>query len=193
MAMIRPMNQMVVGPLFIVGKEVGDAYEQAMEAILGHPQLSKFQYLLTVEDDNLPPPDGLVRLYEAIEGKVTGQRYDAVGGLYWTKGREGQPMIYGDPKRLPKDFMPQIPLVDTVQACNGLGMGFTLFRMSMFKDKRLEKPLFKTEQQYTPGVGVSMFTQDLRFFHRAGALGYKIACDTRVKVGHLDIEGDYVW
>ena len=37
--------------------------------------------MLTLEDDNLPPPDGLLRLYESIEAGP----YDAVGGLYWTR------------------------------------------------------------------------------------------------------------
>ena len=36
----------------------------------------------------------------------------------------------------------------------------------------------------------SSYTQDLKLFENAGKLGYKFACDSRVKVGHYDIEND---
>jgi len=93
MSIIRPMNQMVYGPMFVKGFEVGEAYNNAIEMILSNPELSKFKYLLTIEHDNLPPPDGLLKLYENID------KYDVVGGLYWTKGEEGQPIGYQSPMR----------------------------------------------------------------------------------------------
>jgi hypothetical protein len=76
-----------------------------------------------------------------------------------------------------------------VQPCNGLGMGFTLFRMSMLKDARLPRPLFKTQQ----GLGLGSMTQDLYFFNNARELGYTIASDNRVRVGHYDAREDIVW
>jgi hypothetical protein len=72
-------------------------------------------------------------------------------------------------------------------------MGFTLFKMEIFKNKKLQKPFFQTVQSYTPGVGTQGYTQDLKFFENAGKLGYKFACDSRVKVGHYDIENDHMW
>jgi hypothetical protein len=183
MGLMTPMNQQVVR-LFVSGMEVGAAYEQAFETILGHPQLSTWPYVLTLEEDNLPPPDGLLKLYESIE------EYAAVGGLYWTKGEAGQPMIYGNPEGV-LDFVPQPPRMDTVQECNGLGMGFTLFRTEVFRS--LERPWFKTQQEWRPDAGVGMYTQDLYFFERARKAGYKVACDTRVKVGHLDPATGMVW
>ncbi len=39
---------------------------------------------------------------------------------------------------MPMNFIPQVPTADTVVPCNGLGMGFTLFRIEMLKDKRFE-------------------------------------------------------
>lgn len=117
---------------------------------------------------------------------------------YYTIGMEqtgegGQPMIYGDPKAVPKSFIPQVPQLDTLQECNGLGMGFNLFKLNVFKDPRLPKPFFKTYQNYEPGVGARSYTQDLYFYENAGKLGYRFACDTRIKVGHLDYEADIVW
>jgi hypothetical protein len=181
MSLMRPMNQPFVGPIFIENDEVGCAYQKAFEMVLDNPELAKqFKYILTVEEDNIPPPDGLLKLYESIED------YDCIGGLYWTKGEAGQPMIYGDPKVMPRNFVPQVPLPNTIQHCNGLGMGFNLWKIDMFK--KLPRPWFKTVQEVGKG-----FTQDLWFFNNASAAGFKFACDTRVKVGHLDPVTGIVW
>jgi hypothetical protein len=190
--MINPMNQRFLR-MMVIGMEVGEAYSSSVENILANPDLAKWKYILTLEEDNMPPPDGLIKLIESIN-----QGYDAVSGLYWTKGPGGQPMIYGNPDEMPRNFIPQIPKENTIQPCNGLGMGFTLFKMDLFKDKKLTKPFFKTMGEYTPGVGTQVFTQDLYFFNQALPLGYKFACDTRVKVGHYDMEGicgqpDIIW
>ena len=183
--LIVPMNQKFTW-FPILGMEVGAAYENAIEMILANPELSKWKYLLTFEWDNVPPPDGLLKLIEGIDD------YDVVGGLYWTKGEGGQPMIYGDPKDMPRAFRPQVPQQDTLQQANGLGMGFNLFRLDMFKDPRFERPWFKSQQEVGP-KGTSIYSQDLYFYEKAGSLGYRFACDTRVKVGHLDIANDFVW
>jgi hypothetical protein len=174
------MNQQFVGPIFITNAEVGDAYNKAVEMILDNPQLAKFKYLLTVEHDNIPPSDGLLRLYEGME------KYDGVGGLYWTKGETGQPMIYGDPNVMPRNFIPQVPRPETLQHCNGTGMGFNLFKIAMFK--KMPRPWFRTVQEKDKA-----FSQDLWFFNNAAGYGYKFACDTRVKVGHLDFSTGTVW
>ena len=187
MGMLPMMNQKFIR-IFMIGMEVGEAYSQCIEMILTHPDLQNWKYILTLEEDNMPPPDGVIKLVESIQ-----HEYSAVGGLYWTKGEGGQPMIYGDPAVMPRNFIPQIPRVDTLQECNGLGMGFTLFKISMFKDKRLPRPLFRTVSEIVPNKGGQTFTQDLWFFNNALPLGYKFACDTRVKVGHYDIDRDIVW
>lgn len=185
MGLLTPMNNAFVR-LFVSGMEVGDAYNSAVETILGHPQLQNFKYLLTLEEDNLPPPDGLLKLHESIG------EFAAVGGLYWTKGEGGQPMQYGDPKSI-LSFQPQVPKPESLNECNGLGMGFTLFRLEVFKDKKIPKPWFKTVQQWDPQTGAQVGTQDLYFFGNARKAGYRVACDTRVRVGHLDVESGIVW
>ncbi len=114
MGLMMPMNNAFIR-LFVAGAEVGEAYNAAVELILAHEQISKFKYLLTLEEDNMPQPDGLLKLYESIDG------YAAVGGLYWTKGEGGQPMIYGDPNGV-LSFRPQQVRLETLQECNGLGM-----------------------------------------------------------------------
>lgn len=163
-----------------VAMEVGDAYNHCIEMILASPDLKDWKYVLTLEEDNIPPWDGLLRLLEAIEDS----KFDAVGGLYWTKGEQGQPMIYGDPRE-PVNFRPQPPVPDTLQECHGLGMGFTIFRLDVFK--RLAAPWFVTVQEQH-GMG----TQDLYAFGNMRKAGMRVACDTRIKVGHVDSEGT-VW
>lgn len=189
MGLIRPMNQKVIGPVFVTKMEVGHAYTEAAKWIINDPELRSWKYMLTLERDNMPPPDGLIKLIESMENG----KYDAVGGLYWTKGEGGQPMIYGDPQTLPRNYLPQVPVPDMVQPCNGLGMGFTLFRIKMLQDPQLEWPLFKTVQEYTPGRGTNLGTQDLFFFEQASRLGYKFASDNRVLVGHYDEKEDRIW
>lgn len=189
MSLMAPMNQKFLR-IFVAGLEVGDAYNSAIEMILANPELSKWKYILTMEEDNMPAPDSLLKLYEAIN---TPPGYAVVGALYWTKGEGGQPMIYGNVKDIPKNFIPQVPLIDQLQECNGLGMGFNLFRLDMFKDPKLQRPFFKTLQEHTPGVGTKVYTQDLRFFEDAGKYGYRFACATNVKCGHFDATNDIVW
>lgn len=184
--LMTPMNQKFVRML-VSGYEVGKAYSAAIEQILANSDLAQWKYVLTLEEDNIPPPDGLLKLYENMD------KYDAIGGLYWTKGPGGQPMCYGAPDQFPRNFIPQIPKPEDITHCNGLGMGFTLFKMEMFKDARLPRPLFETKQVYEPGKGSQCYTQDLKFFEEAGKLGYKFACDSRVKVGHYSLAEDIVW
>ena len=182
--LMAPMNQNFFR-LPLRNMEVGDAYNEGIKSILDNPELSKWKYVLTLEEDNAPPPDGLLKLYEGI------QKFDAVGGLYWTKGECGQPMIYGNPKQVPKDFVPQLPVTDTLQECNGLGMGFTLFKLSMFK--KMKPPWFRTLQEFVPGQGARAATQDLYFFQNAAKEGFRFACMTSVKVGHWDSTTQTMW
>jgi hypothetical protein len=172
----------VLAKMCVEGLEVGKAYNEAISQVLGNPQLSKFPYILTVEEDNTPPADGALLLFESIA------EYDAVGGLYWIKGEGGSPMIWGDPKE-PYTYVPQVPKKDAVQQCNGLGMGFTLFRTEMFRN-----PGFEYGKWFqTLGDGKTLMTQDLYFFKRAAELGYKFACDTRCKVGHYEATTGTIW
>jgi len=164
--------------------EVGEAFSTSIQGILDHPEFSKWEFLLTIEHDNLAPSDGIVALIKHMEAHP---ELSVIGGLYWTKGEGGVPQIWGDPKDAIPNYRPQPPdpnggLVE----CCGTGMGFTLWRLKIFKDERLRKPWFKTVADST-GVG----TQDLYFWGDARKYGYRcaIACD--VKVGHLDHIGAF--
>lgn len=164
-----------------VGMEVGEAFSTAIENILAHPQLQNYKYICTVEHDNIPPADGLVRLLAQMEAHP---EFSWISGLYFTKGPEGVPQIWGDP-RDPTNYRPQVPIPNALQECCGTGMGFAVWRLSMFKDPKLRKPWFKTQ---TEG-GVA--TQDLYFASDARQHGYRCAVDTSIQVGHLDFTGQF--
>lgn len=177
---VFPPNQGVVR-ILAQGCEVGDAYSKAIEGVLAHPELKNWEFLLTVEQDNAPPPDGLLRLIEAMEKHP---EYAAISGSYWTKGPGGVWQGWGDPKDALLNFRPQIPVPGTIQEVCGLGMGFCLFRLSVFKDPRLPRPLFQTKK----GSG-GCATQDLSFWQEARKFGHRCAVDVDCHVGHYDLTG----
>lgn len=183
--LIFPPNQ-GVARLLALGMEVGDAYSTAIEQVLAHPDLSGWEYVLSLEHDNAPPQDGLLRLLADME---THKEFACIGGLYFTKGEGGVAQIWGDPRDPLLNFRPQPPdAAGGIVECCGTGMGFNLWRMSMFKDKRLPRPLFQTKAS-KEGVG----TQDLAFWAEARKYGYRAAVDCSVKVGHYDHAQDLMW
>lgn len=182
--LIFPPNQGVVR-ILAQGMEVGEAYSQAVEQILAHPELGKWEYLLTLEHDNVPPADGVLKLIARMEANP---RLSCVGGLYWTKGEGGVPQIWGDPADPVLNFRPQAPNPGQLVECCGTGMGFNLWRLKMFRDERLRRPWFVTRADAN-GVG----TQDLYFWADARKYGLRCAVDCDVLVGHHDQATDTVW
>ena len=176
-SLIFPPNNPVFR-IAALGQEVGEAYNNAIHSVLCHPELSNWEYILTIEHDNIPPPDGLIKLLRRME---MNPQFDCIGGLYWTKGEGGLPQIWGDPKDPILNFRPQPPIPGQLVECCGSGMGFNLWRMSLFKDDRLRKPWFKTQSGYD-----GMITQDLYFWSDARKHGIRCAIDCDVLVGHYD-------
>lgn len=187
-----PPNNGVV-KIAALGDEVGVAYSNAIESILNHPDLSKWEYVLCIEHDNVVPPDGVVRLVERMEQHP---EFAAIGGLYFTKGPGGCAQIWGDVKDPLINYRPQIPdPTGGLVECYGVAQGFTMFRLDLFKDSRLRRPWFKT---LNGKEGLGMSTQDLYLWNDLRQYGYRCAIDCSVKVGHQDIDGSfgikgYIW
>jgi len=174
-----------VARIATIDAEVGEAYSTTIEQVLAHPELGKWEYLLTIEHDNMPTADGVLKLLERMEANP---RFACIGGLYFTKGLGGVPQIWGDPKDPVLNFRPQLPDANGgLVECNGTGMGFNLWRMSMFRDKKLRRPWFVTQKK--DGIA----TQDLYFWSDAKKHGYRCAVDCSVKVGHYDAATDTVY
>lgn len=178
-----------VARIAAIGMEVGEAYSTAIEGVLAHPVLKDWEFALCIEHDNMPPPDGVLRLLERMEEHP---EFAGIGGLYFLKGQGGLPsghaQIWGDVNDSVINFRPQLPDPDGgLVECCGLGMGFTMFRMSMFKDKKLRRPWFVTQKK--DGIA----TQDLHFAMDAKKHGYRFAVDCGCKVGHYSSEEDCVY
>lgn len=181
---------------FAVGDEVGKAYDKMVSNVLTHPELGTWKYIMTIEDDNIIPPDAHIRLLESIE---FGPKFDAVSGLYWTKGDINMPMAYGDPDEYartgilefrPRDIREAVRRSQLVPV-NGIAMGCGLWRMDMFRE--MEPPWFVSCSDVLPDKGPVSFTQDLWFCKNARAAGKRFAVDCRVRVGHMDLATETVY
>jgi len=169
---------------FVTGAEVGQAYDDQVADILAHPELGQWKYILTIEDDTLPPPDAVLRLVESIELGP----FDGVGGMYFTKGELNMPMAYGDPEEYARtgvlDFRPrdirQALARGQVMEVNGIAMGCSLYRTETFR--RFPRPWFQTLNE----VGVGAATQDLFWCAKARRGGARFAVDMRVCCAHAD-------
>lgn len=184
-SLIFPPNNAVVR-ILAQGMEVGEAYSSAIESVLASPELRDFEFVLTVEHDNVPPPDGVLKLLERMEAHP---EFACVGGLYFTKGEGGVAQIWGDPADPVLNFRPQVPRPGELVECCGTGMGFNLWRTAMFKDERLPRPLFRTLASAEEGA----MTQDLYFWREARKYGYRCAIDCGVPVGHHDHSTGVTW
>jgi len=191
LTLIAPMNQKR-GWLFAKGHEVGRAYDAMITQILADPHLKGFKYILTLEDDNLPPPDAHMRLLESIR-LGPGAGFDAVSGIYFTKGQFNMPMAYGDPEEFRRtgalDFRPldvrRALELGRVVPVNGIAMGCALWRLDLFR--AVPPPWFVTVADVIPERGTQVMTQDLYFCRQARERGKTFAVDCRVRVGHLDV------
>jgi len=185
MSLAFPPNNGVVR-ILAQGMEVGEAYSNAVEQIITNPELSKWEYILTVEQDNVVPADGVIKLIERMDEHP---EFACIGGLYWCKGPGGCAHVWGDINDPQPNFRPQPPDVNGgLVECYGTSMGFNLWRISMFLDERLKRPWFKTLNG-KDGVGVG--TQDLTYWSDARKYGYRCAVDCGVRVGHIDYDGSF--
>jgi hypothetical protein len=181
---LMPMMNQRKYMFFVSGAEVGRAYDEMVAMVLAHPELGTCRYLMTIEDDTLPPQDAILRLTESIEIGP----FDGVGGMYWTKGDYNMPMIYGDPAEFARtgrlEFGPRDPTEALERGgiieCNGIANGCTLFRMQAFRD--VPGPWFQTLNE----AGVGAMTQDLFWCRKARLAGKRFAVDCRVRCAHAD-------
>jgi hypothetical protein len=186
--LVFPPNQAMV-PMFIKGAEVGAAFQAAIDITLANPGLRDFEYVLTIEHDNIcSQGNEVLKLLSAMEKNP---EYAAISGLYWTKGEGGVPQIWGDIRDPVQNYRPQIPVPGQVIESYGIGMGFALYRMSMFREleaKKVEKPWFKTLGKDPDDRGVG--TQDLYFWGQvARPNGFRCAVDCSTTVGHIADDG----
>ena len=214
-----PMNQFRTSRLSAVGMEVGAAYNlltrivtdrKTATEVLGSKEYADMvlgcRFVLTTEEDNVLPPDGIQKLLTAIYtcpdcGREVGvhcagkkrqckqcsewrcekghKGYDAVAGLYAVKADPPIPMAFGDPKKGPNDFKPR-SVMRAYKAAKVLEVNGIPMGFSLFRKdmfRQMSKPWFQTSQGHT---------QDLFACKKAKReFGARFAVHCGVVVGHL--------
>lgn len=198
--LITPVNHKFT-KLFMVDGEIADSYNTGILGIINHPELSKCRWLLTMEDDNLPPPDGLLKLVESmITHEQNDDKYWALSGLYWTKPSrdviEHAPIAWGCPDLGEWNLMtPPLKEDGSVTQCCLIPQGFTLYDLNIFR--KLPYPWFKTVEKFDPtlpSLDQSIATtQDNYLFEAMWKEGMKVGVRADVSVGHLDSKTNQIW
>lgn len=168
-------------------------------------------WLLLVEEDNVLPPDCFLRLNEYIRS----EEIPVVSGLYYTKSRPAEPMVY---RGRGNSFYTDWKVGDKVWV-DAVPTGCILIHRSILQLLWNESPEYKAGDVltrrvfYTPevswfdpekGVNNSVGTSDMEFcsrlimgkvFERAGwpkigKMEYPFLIDTSLKIGHITQAGE---
>lgn len=154
----------------------GQRSEYAREVLIKEFLKGKAEYAFIVDTDMLYPPNVLPRLMSHGKKMVT--------GLYFSRGDidRAYPVVF---KKEPLDKWPKTRYFDypdnslvEVGAC---GHGCLLIHREVLE--RMDPPY----SQLGPFGDRPLVGSDLRLCLRARELGYKIWCDTSIKLGHLTI------
>lgn len=175
--------------------------------------ITETKFILTTEEDNILPSNAITGLMGSLYtcpdcGKDVAARgghrdaalfeawtcedghpgYDAVSGLYFTKGLPPRPMAYGDPANGPDDFTPRsvdraIKDKATIEV-NGIAMGCAIWRKPLIE--KVSQPWFQTTPTDVKN-GHGGGTQDLFFCKKAKTeAGARFGVNCGVKIGHMN-------
>ena len=126
--------------------------------------------VLWIDSDMVFEDDLMLRLGEDLDAG-----WDMVGGIYFRREVPTSPLVYrqidGETGKVEvwKDYPP-----DQLFQCAGYGFGAVMMTTELLRRVG--------DYAFTPMAHLS---EDLSFCARAQAVGAKIACDSRVKVGHV--------
>lgn len=128
------------------------------------------QFLLFVDSDMVFGSESLMRLMTRM---VADRDRSIVGGITYKRRPPFEPCILNRKGKKWVYCNVSDPL--GLYEVDGIGMGFTLIRTSVFKD--LKKPYFKLDRK---GM-----REDLNFCLNARNAGHRIFVDTAIQIGHL--------
>jgi hypothetical protein len=104
----------------------------AQNMIINEAVQSGYEWLLLIEDDTIPPPDGLIRFNEYIRHA----KYPVVSGLYFTRSDPSDPMVY---RGRGNSFYTKWKLGDLVWA-DGVPTGMLLLSCKLLKLMWIDAP-----------------------------------------------------
>lgn len=195
MQLQKPMNHRHA-MFFVSNDEVAIAYNRAIKNVLDNEQsLGRYEYVLTLEDDNIVPSMALLLLLDSIQ--TSG--FDVMAGLYYMKNAMAVPMAFGRPgvrdgsgeMDWSSVDMTQAIMEKRVEEVNGVACGCTLWKMDLFRE--FAYPWFTTFVHHKNGTTVEASTQDIAFCKKLREKGKRIGVDARVGVGHLDVRTGTIW
>ncbi len=151
---------------------------RARNRIVNAAIANQFDYLLMLDDDHIVPHDLVVRLIGHMKAHP---EYAAIGALYFQRGGSYEPVLMRR-KSLEKDdwrfsFIrhdDDILMNPGLHEIDILGGGCMMFRVRVLE--KLMPPYFVPE--------IEMGT-DISICSRIRDLGYKLAADTSIELGHL--------
>lgn len=135
--------------------------------------------VLWLDSDMKFEPDLLIRLNEEMDDNGL----DCVSGFYTSRGDNPQPCIYRDIQWEVEDGIvkthadPVTEHPDGLFEVAGMGFGAVLIKVEMLK---AVSDAFGPPFQPLPFLG-----EDLAFCWRAGRLGRRMWCNSRIQVGHI--------
>ena len=125
--------------------------------------------ILWLDSDMIFPPDTMERLNADLD-----DGWDIVTGLYFTRKPPIRPLI-SKSLDIRKEAVSYLDYPkDTVFPVAACGFGCVMMKTDVLR--QIQEPPF----DLFPGVG-----EDYSFCHRANQVGAKMACDSRVKSGHI--------
>jgi len=188
-----------------MGYSIDDAYNLIVYHALG---VKKTTWLLTIEDDVIPPPDAFKRISEYMDS----EKIPIVSGLYYTKSLPAEPLVF---RGRGNGSFYNWELGEKIW-CDGLPMGFLLIHTSILRwmwDNTEEYQIHTGEKIHrvfeTPrniwfdksgAYQRQEGTQDLYFFDRLtewdvlkktgwskiARKKYPLLCDTNIFCWHID-------
>jgi|GEM_PF-1434315 len=152
--------------------------DHARQSLAEYSIKSKSKYTLFLDDDVFPPADAIKKIM------FTGK--DVVTGIYWTKRKPPEPVIYEDFQSGPYMDFPQ----EKIFKVKGSGLGFCLIKNDVFK--KIEKPWFKFNwKRKVKGKGTfKAGGEDLYFFQKLDNANIPVWCDSSILCDHLDMNNN---
>lgn len=187
-----PVNA-VSAMLAVKGMEVGNARNYAIVEILKSNPCP--EYIFFLGDDMLPPWDGLVKLYEAMQKG----EWDVLTGLYYWKGEPPVPLTWR--RSIVGPMLPGVhfELGEIVQV-DVTGMDFTLIKTDSLRKMNPDELYFKSgpgcgdiDREDIPKDKVIQYTEDVYFCDKAMKAGLRIGVHTGVRVAHLSVKDGSIW
>jgi len=184
-----PLNTTVTH-VVMQGVEVGEARNKIVDWALEH----NATYVMFVDDDVVLPPSAIQRLGYVLDTRGPSLYPDSkiavCGGIYMSKEELSTPVVYRKNGQGGSwDWK-----VNDVFPVESIGTGCMMIRTEVFR--HIEKPYFKTVQEYTPkgdNLALTMTTDDIYFCNKVTTAGFSILAHGGVLCGHYDVKKDKIY